>query len=457
MGKTGKTGNPIVDALGSFFGSIPDVINSIPSVYEAGKVGIPKKTVASKSTNTPDIDTYVADTFSQLGIDNDSLVKKQAIRDKNLASITAKFDGNKGDVIGKNTINRVKEVHAFQAEKDDALKQGVTDIFSSALFDPEYGNKMSTLKNGVITNPQISADGTGAKINEINTKILENKLTSKPAKGSTNPTAIPNTSMGFTTGDIIGTVGTAVGSISQMMNTIANAKATKPVVNHYAGFNEKALANNQLAKDALGYNQAQAKTELERTLQVGENTARSRTRNGASSMNSLRALDLAVDTNAGEAKAKGTAEINGSFNQQMMSLMGVDTQLLTQKDQMEMQGAEKADDANAANLDAFYSNFAQNIAGATQNIESLGKNINEAKSRNMFLNILPQTNAWGYGMNPDGTMTAPANYNPNNYQSVKKSDKYAPKVAAITEEPAPKSNTYLNEVPDYLDFWNRGY
>ena len=60
-------------------------------------------------------------------------------------------------------------------------------------------------------------------------------------------------------------------------------------------------------------------------------------------------------------------------------------------------------------------------------------------------------------MNPDGTMTAPANYNPNNYQSVKKSDKYAPKVAAITEEPAPKSNTYLNEVPDYLDFWNRGY
>lgn len=343
----------------------------------------------------------------RLKLGGQTIADRKAARDKRLAQITTAFNKDKSNIFIKNSLNRVSEANQFQDDKDLAFQEAAKKMIQGAADDAVQQFAFGT-------------SGTGNYWNNLWDATDPTKVDPSTIIGANKK----STDMGFTTGDIVGTVGTAVGSISQMLNTFADAKATKPVINRYAGFNEKAIANNQLAKDTLGYNEAQAKTELERTLQVGENTARARTRGSATDIGTLRALDLSVDTNAGEAKAKGTADINNSFNQQLMTLFGVDTQLLSEKDKMVMSGAEKADEANAANLDSFYSNFAKNIAGATENIQSLGKNINEAKSRNMFLKILPETNAWGYGFNTDGTMSAPSN---------NVSNKYKPNIPAIKD------------------------
>lgn len=255
-------------------------------------------------------------------------------------------------------------------------------------------------------------------------------------KGSTpsddvmnDPTVDPTTSMGFTPGDYVGMASSAVGAFSQMANTIANAKATKPVVNHYEGFNEKAIANNRLIKDELGYSQANAKAEMERQTQTSINTNRSRVRGSSSSMNTMRAMDLAVDISANEAKTSGKAQMESGFSQQLMQAMGVDTQLLSQQDQMEMAGRTQADDANAQNLDSFYTNFAQNIASVTNSGQKMGADINQAKYRNDVLKLIPGSNKWGVGV--DANMDTYSTY------TNKTKDKYTPKTLGITEQVVP--------------------
>lgn len=280
-----------------------------------------------------------------------------------------------------------------------------------------------------------------ANIFQSNQEYLSNLWGNTVPDVAENVTS-PVEGMGFTAGDYVGLAGTAIGAFSEMANTIANARATKPVVNHYEGFNEKALASNQAAKDELGYRESQAKTELSRNLATSENTARSRTRNSASGMNTMRALDLGVDVSANEAKAKGTAEINNAYSQQLMSLMGIDTQLLSEKDKAEMAGRTAADDANAANLDNFYSNFAQNIAGTTQSIQKVGSDINQAKYRNDVLKLIPGSNKWGVGVDA----------NMNTYSTLTKPDKYAPAVKGITENVVPNFN-YMPD--DFLNILNQ--
>lgn len=430
--------------------------------FGSSKVGGAKHEQGGVDATLPTGTRIYSDT---LKIGDQTIAERKAARDKRLEQITKAFTKDKSNILLKNSFNRVKEANDFEDEKDLTFQQTAKDMLQDTVDQsfalgtgPDGLDRLSFARAGMNprnewaripgidpmmeTMPLLDPIGlptnpaVGLETDKLTKFASGMKTKGNKAQAELDALNPVDTSMGFTTGDIVGTVGSVVGSVSQMANTIANAKATKPVVNHYAGFNEKALAANQKTKDQIGYNKDAAKAELERTLNLAENNARARTRGSATSLSTLRSLDLGVDMNTNEAKVGGKNQLDSVYGNQLLTALGVDTQLLSQKDQMEMAGATAADDANAANLDNFYSNFAQNIAGATNTIQELGKNINESKHRNDFLKLLPQTNAWSVGVDKDMKMTAPTT----------EAKKYVTPVKTITELPA---SDYMN-----LDFMN---
>lgn len=210
----------------------------------------------------------------------------------------------------------------------------------------------------------------------------------------------------FSTGDYIGMTSAVAGPVAQMINTLENAKNTKQVVNHYDGINEKAIQTTNEAIDETGYGKDIAKRALQRVLNNRANSSRENVRGSATSINSLRAMDLGVDTNMLEAEVNANNQLEATFGQQKMQLLGTKGQLESQASILEAQGQTQADDANAAGLDNFYSNFGQNLADMTTAGQALGRNLNQNKYNKDFLKILPSTNRWGIGFDKEMNMFA---------------------------------------------------
>lgn len=202
---------------------------------------------------------------------------------------------------------------------------------------------------------------------------------------------------GLTAGDWVGMAGSVIGSISEMVNTLSAAKATKPTVNRYIGFNEKALTVNKEQQNQIDTNEQNAKKTIERKLKLDSNTSKARNRGSASGLSQLRSLDLATDLGTMESQIAGFNQVEGIYGQRKDAAKTVQQNLLTQQDTMEMQGAEKKDIADQMNLDNFYSNFATNLAGATESIQKIGKDMNENQYKQDFLDVLPYTNTYGFG------------------------------------------------------------
>lgn len=249
-------------------------------------------------------------------------------------------------------------------------------------------------------------------------------LTKSLGKSPKIKTQTPKTPMNlgnFTTGDLVGIAGQTIGAFAQMGNTIANARATKPNVNHYEGFNENALKANQEAIDNIGYEKENILRDLGRKLAISRNSARNRARNSSSSISGLRANDLAIDLNVDEAMVDATTKAEGNYLSAKTNLLGQKSQLLSQRDQMVMAGRSQKDANDQADIDNFYTQFGANMAGLSTTAQSLGKNLNESKYRDLFLKILPQTNKYGIGIDENGKMFSPTKtssktYQPSNYQ-----------------------------------------
>lgn len=431
LGDNGQNNNDMKKyALGSPFampnGEIEggEVVET-PDAQTGTQIQGPKHSQGGIKANIPAGTEIYSD---QLKIEGKTMAERKLARDKRLEQIMKSFDKNKSDIIIKRSLERTKQANDFQDEKDLAYQEQVKKMIGNAaqnamkfaigddgkddLLDlPQYGiedNGLNSNSYNPLYNPYAQFGFRNQYDNTPMTSIDRGGLAIDSTPAPTlapmkiNPTTPDvgkkDVGMGFTPGDWVGMAGMAIGSISQMANTIANAKATKPIVNHYAGFNEKALQANQKYEDQIDYNKNIAETGAERDLSLAENTARARLRNSASGVGTLRSLDVATDYGANEAKIKSTNQLESVFGQQKAQAESQRVNLLSDQDKMEMAGQERADAGNAANLDAFYTNFSQNIAGITNNIQTLGKDINVSKSRNDFLTLLPKTNAWGIGL-----------------------------------------------------------
>lgn len=209
---------------------------------------------------------------------------------------------------------------------------------------------------------------------------------------------------GMSAGDMVGLGASVIGNIAQGWNTINNMRATKKSVNQFKGFNENALQVNAEALDEAGYMADVTRRAMERKLGISRNSARARARGSATSINSLRNLDLATDVVSDEAMINVNNNIESNAAGQRMQLLGNKMQLLSEKDKMEMTGQAQADLENEQKIDAFYTNFGQNLAGLTQSIQLGGKQMNQNKYNKMFINILPQLNKYGIGMDENANL-----------------------------------------------------
>ena len=232
-------------------------------------------------------------------------------------------------------------------------------------------------------------------------KVWNTKSASTTPKVKDSPVKKAGTeSLGgdFTVGDWIGMASTVAGGISEVMNTMSAAKATKQPVNRFLGYNEKSLRVNKQAQMESQMNEQVAKRGIERDMKLKSNTLKSKLRGASSSISGLKAGDLAADYQTNEAEIRGKNEIENIYGNQMLQLLGRQEQLLSQQDQMEMSAQERVDVAEQQNLDNYYTNLATNIAGLSESGQKIGQDFNTKKYREDFLQILPMMNKWGVGI-----------------------------------------------------------
>jgi len=197
-----------------------------------------------------------------------------------------------------------------------------------------------------------------------------------PASPTIEEDEINDSTLGL--GDYVGMAGNLFNAVAPIINTQNAANATKPNINRYKGFGNKALQTNQAAQ---GYANAM-RSNATVNLNSSNNAAIARNRGGARSVNTMRALDIATDIGANKA----SNNIDNSFSQQMIQLLGQEGQLENMQDQMEMRGATDVDLRNQQDLDNYYSNMGQNLVNAGTNVQGLGKSLNVARSNQDGIN-----------------------------------------------------------------------
>jgi len=195
----------------------------------------------------------------------------------------------------------------------------------------------------------------------------------------------------LTAGDYIGMAGNAFNAIAPIINTRNAAKATKPNINRWKGFGQRAIDTNQSSLDAL----ETAKAEALRDVETSVGSSRLANRSSARGVNTQRALDAA--STLGANKARAAARLG--FVNSVMGQLGQREQLLNFQDQMEMQGQSAADVANQQDRDNYFSNMANNLVNFGTNVQGIGRAANQGRRRKEDIRMLNEISPYGYRVN----------------------------------------------------------
>jgi len=192
---------------------------------------------------------------------------------------------------------------------------------------------------------------------------------------------------GFTEGDLKGMQGTEMGKTLPSLMTLLNRLETPKNINFFRNFGQDALRAAQEAQGLASTN----KYQQLRDLKLQENAARQRGRGSARGVNTLRALDLASDM----LGQQGMEQVYNNYAQQMMSLLGQKSQLENVQDQMVMQGEQNRDLADRQDIDAFYTNLAENMATASEFTQKQGRDLNVAQYNKDILSLAKSYSRYG--------------------------------------------------------------
>ena len=199
--------------------------------------------------------------------------------------------------------------------------------------------------------------------------------------------------LGLTRGDLMGLAGNIQGKYGPLATTLLNRMETPANVNMFREFGADAL---RAQEEAIGL----ATTNRDKALQdarMRENAMRARGRNTARSINTLRALDIAGDMQAGQAE-------QGAYNayaNQMMQLLGQKASLENVQDQMVMKGEQARDLADRQDIDNFYTNLAQNVANISEFTQKTGRDLNQAIYNQDFLSAMENMSQYNIGVERD--------------------------------------------------------
>jgi hypothetical protein len=307
----------------------------------------------------------------RLSVDGKTMQERKIKREKTQNKLADLLDENPSSPL-KNTIKRTNQISEIEDQQDMALQEVAKHIYG----EPEkaaFGGTIRPYRTPTVTGLGSAYTGTLAQtptmgINpSLRTPIV-------------NPIETEQNAAGLGVGDVIGLGGGLFNAIAPIINTQNAAAATKPRINRFLGFGKNALAANDAAQSNVQTQQGAAQTDLN----TSTNSAIARNRNGARSVNTMRALDTATVANANKANANLKATFAGQLN----GLLGQRGQLENQKDMMEMRGQTQADDLAAQDMDNYYSNMAQNLTNFGTNLQGIGKSLNVHRSNQDDIDLL---------------------------------------------------------------------
>jgi hypothetical protein len=188
--------------------------------------------------------------------------------------------------------------------------------------------------------------------------------------------------MQFTPGDITGLLGNAVSMFSPMNNTLKNRASDTANTNQYEGYGDEALAANAEAKNML----AGENDNNKQRIVTQANGAKRNSRNSSRGVNTMRATDLAVDLQSNDSNAS----LSDQYARQMMAMLGQESNMKLNIDQVKKGGAAAADLANRQDKDAFYKQLGQDKATMGQGLQQTGKDLNQVKQNETMMNMVNQ-------------------------------------------------------------------
>jgi len=200
----------------------------------------------------------------------------------------------------------------------------------------------------------------------------------------------------FGTGDIVGMAGTAFGAIAPFFNTSANARAMRPNRNYYMGVGKEALDLNDRSQDLLADQLGEGLMDVD----TAYNSETARNRGSASSVNTLRALDIA--SNVGRNKARG--DLRSRFSNILAGEYGKRGDISMRSKIAEAQGQTMADELTTRDIDNLYTQRGANLANLSESIQGVGRNININRSNNINNKLLSQLSMYGLAFDKDGNL-----------------------------------------------------
>ena len=294
----------------------------------------------------------------RISIDNKTMAQRKLEREKNAAKFTKMYEKNKSADV-KSTLNRILEINA-QQEAFDLEIQGTA-------------NRL-TPQNGMTPK---AADGTGpGGVANEEPSFLAN-LYSQALSGLTNYFQSAGSPTG---GDIVGTIGNLMQADNPRKLTLANRAGDQPNVNAFKNYGKNALAKLDQAKGSLQGNLDSALLDIDKSAQAATKT----NSNGARSINTARALNLATQSVAQDAKAKANVEYANMLTQMLTG----EAAMLNDIDARVMTGDQNANEADRMDRDAFFTQLSKDEVAKGQAISGVGKNMNALKEREYNQNML---------------------------------------------------------------------
>ena len=333
----------------------------------------------------------------RISIDNKTMAQRKLEREKTAAKYSKMYEKNKSADV-KSTLDRILEINAQQEAFDLEIQGTANRLTPQNGMTPKavYGVPGPTKRNYSSFFRDILASVQTDDLSEVaTTATADTSTASSSLKGATeDPSFLSGLydqalsgltnyfqSAGSPTGgDIVGTIGNLMQANNPRKLTLANRAGDQPNVNAFKNYGKNALAKLDQAKGSLQGNLDSALLDIDKSAQAATKT----NSNGARSINTARALNLATQSVAQDAKAKANVEYANMLTQMLTG----EAAMLNDIDARVMTGDQNANEADRMDRDAFFTQLSKDEVARGQAISGVGKNMNALKEREYNQNML---------------------------------------------------------------------
>ena len=325
------------------------------------------------------------------GADGKTMADRKKSREKKMAKLDDLLATNKGDKAISNSHGRIKMAMDAEEAQDLQMQEMATQFTQMQEFAMGTGSQGVKMDGGTGPSgyrPKTFLNNFGENLTDY-TYDTPNPLASNVVEASAldlgteeGNTDVSEGGLSFTAGDATSLLGNAVSMFAPLNNSLKNRATDTVNKSPFENYGKDALATLDQEGSLLA---SQHDNDAQRVVKAS-NGAKRQSRNGASSINTMRATDLAVDLQSNDANAN----LSDQYAKQMMALMGQKGSLQTNIDQVKMGGRGAADLANRQDKDTFYTQLGKDKTAIGEGLQQTGKDLNQLASNETMMNMVNQ-------------------------------------------------------------------